>query len=229
MSTGSPIFERQWLHAGLLAILLAGTAALAGQESLRQGELRGLSSPAWLWLAVGIAVAHQVYVWFCWRVQFHTRLLTRVLGPAGFELYAAGFSVLGIARVVVVFLLAAANRGTLPGNPLLLKALAVAMLLPAVYLFYSVRRYFGFRRAFGIDHFDPSYCAQPLVRGGIFRFTSNGMYIFGFFILYVPALWWASSAALWAAVFNHLYIWVHYHATELPDMRRIYGDGPAAG
>jgi hypothetical protein len=42
-------------------------------------------------------------------------------------------------------------------------------------------------------------------------------------ILWVPGLWWASPAALVVALFNHLYIWVHYYATERPDMRRIYG------
>ncbi|MGB6364439.1 MAG: methyltransferase, partial [Thermoanaerobaculia bacterium] len=101
-------------------------------------------------------------------------------------------------------------------------------LAPAIYLFYSVKRYFGFERAFGIDHFDASYRTRPFVRKGIFRFTSNGMYIFGFFILWVPGLWFASVAALCVALFNHLYIWVHYFSTELPDIRRIYGE-PATG
>jgi hypothetical protein len=31
-----------------------------------------------------------------------------------------------------------------------------------------------------------------------------------------------------AAVFGHLYIWVHYFTTELPDMRRIYGTQTSA-
>jgi Phospholipid methyltransferase len=55
-----------------------------------------------------------------------------------------------------------------------------------------------------------------------FRFTSNGMYVYGFLLLWVPALWWASAAALCVALFNHLYIWVHYFATERPDIDRIY-------
>ena len=78
----------------------------------------------------------------------------------------------------------------------------------------------------GIDHFDPSFRTKPFVRQGIFRFTSNGMYVYGFFMLWVPGLWWASTAALAAAAFNHAYIWVHYCATELPDIRRIYGPAP---
>ena len=35
-------------------------------------------------------------------------------------------------------------------------------------------------------------------------------------------MWFASVAALAVALFNHLYIWVHYFATERPDMQRIY-------
>ena len=39
-----------------------------------------------------------------------------------------------------------------------------------------------------------------------------------------PGLYASSQAALLAAAFNHAYIWVHYFCTELPDMKRIYGD-----
>jgi hypothetical protein len=54
------------------------------------------------------------------------------------------------------------------------------------------------------------------------------MYTFGLMVLYIPALWYASRPALVAAVFGHLYIWVHYFTTELPDMRRIYGTSSSA-
>jgi protein-S-isoprenylcysteine O-methyltransferase Ste14 len=174
-----------------------------------------------------VPVAHQVFVWFCWRTELHASLLTRALGRAAFTLYAVVFSLLGIARIVSVFLLAIANHGTAPGNPIMLKLLALILLIPALYLLHSVRRYFGFRRAFGIDHFDESYRSLPLVREGIFRYASNGMYAFGFLLIWFPGLWYASLAALAAALFNHLYIWVHYYCTERPDMVRIYGDaGP---
>ncbi len=52
------------------------------------------------------------------------------------------------------------------------------------------------------------------------------MYVFGFFSFWAPGLWFASVAALFVALFNHLYIWVHYYSTELPDMKRIYGEEP---
>lgn len=227
MSSTYLIFERQWLHALLLAGLLAAVVGFAQVPAVKSGQLWELTSATWFALAITLPIMHQVYVWFCWRIELHTGGLSRVLGRAAFPLYAMGFSVLGIARVVVVFCLAIANQHMLPvesipGGDVVLKTAAIVALVPAVYLFYSVGRYFGFRRAYGIDHFDVAYRSKPFVRGGIFRFTSNGMYIYGFLLMWMPGLWWASPAALVAAAFNHLYIWVHYYATELPDIRRIY-------
>ncbi len=217
------IFERQWLHALGLVVLLAGCWWAAQWPAVRQGELWGLRAIDWYWTAILTAVLHQVYVWLCWRLELHGRGLTALLGAGAFPAFAFVFAVIGIARVVAMFALGFANRDSLALDPLTLKILAVVALIPALYLFYSVKRYFTFRRAFGADHFDPSMRSLPFVRGGIFRFTSNGMYVFGFLLLWVPALWWASAGALVAALFNHLYIWVHYYATERPDIARIYG------
>jgi len=52
-----------------------------------------------------------------------------------------------------------------------------------------------------------------------------GPSIGGLLILWIPGLVFASRAALLAALFHHLYIWVHYFTTEKPDLKRIYG-GP---
>ena len=133
------------------------------------------------------------------------------------------FAILIFLRPILITALALANRGSLPLNGTLGGGLAILLALPALYLGYSVKRYFGFRRAFGIDHFDPAWRDAPLVREGIFRFGSNGMYIYGFLILWIPGLALCSVAALAAAAFSHLYIWVHYHCTEKPDMKLIYG------
>jgi protein-S-isoprenylcysteine O-methyltransferase Ste14 len=139
-----------------------------------------------------------------------------------------GFSILGISRAALVLVVAVSNRDTLNMDPLALKLLAIIALIPAAYLFYSVKRYFGFKRAFGIDHFDERYRSLPPVRKGILRLTRNGMYVFGFLLLWVPGLWFASLTGLSVALFNHLYIWVHYFTTELPDMKRIYGQARAS-
>jgi protein-S-isoprenylcysteine O-methyltransferase Ste14 len=218
------IFEKQWLHALLLAALLVALVQVGRIDSFHAGQLWGISTTVWFWTTAALAVVHQVFVWFCWRTQLHASLLTRTLGHRGFTVYAVAFSILGVARAVVIFFLAISSRDTFHMAPTTLKFLALILAIPTAYLFYSVKRYFGFRRAFGIDHFDESYRSLPLVRKGIFRFTRNGMYIFGFLILWLPGLWYASTTALCVALFNHLYIWVHYYSTELPDMKRIYGE-----
>ena len=48
------------------------------------------------------------------------------------------------------------------------------------------------------------------------------MYKFVFLFLWVPGVLLQSKAALLAALFQHIYIWVHYYFTELPDIKIIY-------
>ena len=103
--------------------------------------------------------------------------------------------------------------------------LAILITPLVIFLFYSVKMYFTVERAYGIDHFDKNYNA-PYVKKGIFKYTDNGMYVFGLMILYLPGLLLLSKAALVVALFNHIYIWVHYYCTERPDMQEIYGKTP---
>lgn len=225
MSKVRLIFEKQWLHALSLFILTVGIVQISDLSSVRSGHLFGGSSLEWLRISLAIAVAHQFLVWFCWRMQMHLKLLTRIFGRYGFKVYAILFAIFGLARLISILILAIANRDTVPFDPMTLRILSVVMAMPALYLFYSVRRYFGIRRAFGIDHFDESFRSVPFVKQGIFRFTDNGMYIYGFFILWLPGLWYGSAGALFAALFSHIYIWVHYYSTELPDIKRLHGGG----
>ena len=96
------------------------------------------------------------------------------------------------------------------------------LVLPGIYAMYSVKRYFGMARAAGADHFDVRYREMPLVKDGIFRFTSNGMYLYAFLLFWAIAVGLNSSAALAVAAFSHAYIWVHFYATEKPDMNFLY-------
>jgi hypothetical protein len=169
-------------------------------------------------------------VWFVWRSELYYVRISRTFGQqAGFRYYAVGFAILFVSRLLTIIALALANRNSLNLDPALAKVFALGLLLPAIYLFYSVVRYFGVERAFGIDHFDGRYRSAPFVKEGIFRFTDNGMYVFGFLAFWLPGLLWLSQAALLAALFNHLYIWVHYYCTELPDIRKIYGPAAKTG
>ena len=111
---------------------------------------------------------HQVYVWLCWRIELHNKGLTTLLGPGAFPTFAFGFAVIGITRVVAVFVLAYANQGSVALNLFVLKIAAVAAFIPALYLFYSVQRYFTFRRAFGgLSHiaFPVDLIAAAILRG----------------------------------------------------------------
>lgn len=216
-------FRGQGLHLACLSILLVALYAASHLPGFRDGSFLGLSTCVWAGLAAANAIVHQVYVWLCWRLELDGQRLTRLFGARAFRLYQIGFAVLILLRPLLAFALGWSNRGTLPIAPWLGYLIAAAMFVPAVYLMYSVRRYFSFERAFGIDHFDVSYRDLPLVRKGIFAWTPNAMYVFGFFILWVPAFAFQSVAALVLAGFSHLYIWVHFYGTEKPDMERIYG------
>ncbi len=206
----------------LLALLLAAAAWVGRGEGFRQGSYLGISTATWFWWSVAFPVIHQMWVLVCWRLELHHQWLSRNLGEWGFRIYGAGFVLLSAARIYTMIAVSIANQGTLQVSQQLLNVIALMVAIPAIYLFYSVARYFSSRRALGIDHFDPSYRDKPFVREGIFRFTRNGMYTFGVAAVWLPGLLCASQAGLLAAAFSHLYIWVHYFCTELPDMRRIY-------
>ncbi len=219
------MFERQCWNYGLLAALLAGVIWLV-DDAMLTGQWIEVSASVWFWLAIALPIVHQGYGWAIWRAELYYGLISRWFGrERGFLYFSIGFMVLLLGRPASIGVLAIATLNTLPMNPAIARLLALTLFIPWVYLMYSVLRYFGLKRALGIDHFDPAYRTMPLVNRGIFRYTSNGMYIFGFFILWIPGLIFLSQAALLAALFSHLSIWVHYFCTELPDMRRIYGSG----
>jgi hypothetical protein len=193
-----------------------------GARGLSTGELWGLTTRGWLVTAVSLAVGHHLYVWLCWRSQLYYSLITRLLGRRGFVIYAVGFFILFVTRIVSVFALGYADRTTLDVSPWLLNGIALVITPFILYTFYSVRKYFGFQRAAGIDHFDATYARKPFVRQGMFKYTSNAMYAYGLMLLVIPGLVFASQAALVVGIFNYLYGWVHYHTLEVPDMKTIY-------
>jgi hypothetical protein len=216
------LFKKQGWHLLFLILLLVGVALLASGDVLA-GQLWGLSTRTWLWIAIAVPVIHQIFVWLFWRLELHHGLITSWFGESGFPIYKVGFTILFAARPISVLLLGISNYDTLACPPALMYAAAVLVLIPGIYTMYSVAHYFGMDRAYGIDHFDPSYSKRPFVKQGMFKYTDNAMYKFGFLILWSIALVFLSKAALLAAAFNHLYIWVHFYFTELPDIRRIYG------
>lgn len=218
------VLQHQLWHILILIALVAGVYYYVGIDStLFQGELYGISTRSWLIITLLVPILHQIYVLVFWRLELHYQLITKNLGKHAFGLYKAGFTVLILARPVSLICLAISNAWTLDLNPEISYILSAILLLPPAYLAYSIKKYFGIDRAFGIDHFQPGkYKDVPMVRKGIFKYSGNAMYVFGFMALWVPGILLQSKAALLLALFNHLYIWVHYYFTELPDMKIIY-------
>ena len=222
------LLRYQLWHLLLLVVLIVSVRVyIQNDPDATAGELWGIRTLVWLWVAVAVPVVHQVYVWLVWRLELYHRTFTSRWGMQAFKVYSAGFSILFTGRLILIVLLAYSNRDSLSVMPIL-AYLAAAVITPMVlYLFYSVIRYFTMERAYGIDHFDKDYL-EPYVKNGIFRYTDNGMYVYGFLVFYLPGLLLLSKGALIVALFNHAYIWVHYYCTERPDMKKIYGNPPGA-
>lgn len=218
------VFEKQGWHLAGVAVLLVGVWLAAGVEGVLSGKLWEIGTPVWLWTAVLLGVGHQVYVMLVWRLELHYKWVSSKFGEKGFSYYGAIFLFFLIGRPLAALAVGIANSGSLPGNRAVFTLAGVILLGPVGVAMHSVLKYFGIRRAMGIDHFDPAYREIPFVKQGIYKYVSNAMYgvvMMGFWVI---ALLTASKAALALAAFNHLYIWVHYYTTEKPDMVRIYGD-----
>ena len=218
------ILEKQVYHLLSLLVLIPLIWVLARGEVL-SGAFLGLSTRAWLILAVVLPIIHQVYVVICWRGELYFQRLSKVFGEKAFLYWGIGFMILFLARPVTILALAAANRATLIIPLWLNIPLMIVLLGITIYMAYSFVNFFGVERALGMDHFEPEeYRNKAFVKEGIFRWSSNAMYTYAFLALWLIALAFQSKAALLGALFNHLYIWVHYYFTEYPDMLYIYGD-----
>ncbi len=206
------LWKGQLLHFGSLIALL--TFVTLAWYSLSK------PFPWAFWFAVAFPVLHQVWVWLAWRLELRSSSISRSIGFRG---YLAAFFLLFTGRFVSLAWLALPDQGSLNLSSTPLAVLTFSLLLPGLYAMYSVRRYFGMSRAACGDHFDRNFREMPLVKEGIFRFTNNGLYIYAFLLFWAISIGFNSLAALVVAAFSHAYIWVHFYATEKPDMEHLYG------
>lgn len=218
------IFRHQlWQALAAVFLILISQHIISLDKEILSGRLWGVSTKTWLWIAITIPILHQLYVWLVWRLELYQGLFSNYFGEiAAFKIYKVGFSILFISRLIFIIILAVSSKDSLDVEAFISYSLILFILPFVIYLFYSVKKYFSIDRAFGIDHFVKNY-NEPYIKQGIFRYTNNGMYIYGLMILYIPGLLLFSKAALLVAIFNHIYIWVHYYCTERPDMIEIYG------
>jgi len=143
------LLERQHIHLVILAFLLTGISILVKTGKFLDGQVLGIDTVTWFVLAITTAVLHQVYVLFCWRVQLHYSLITRLFGWNGFTYYSTGFFILAILRIIFVILLAVSSRNTLSVDQSILNIIALAVTLLALYLFYSIGRFFPLQSCCG--------------------------------------------------------------------------------
>ncbi|MGF1577232.1 MAG: methyltransferase [Cyanophyceae cyanobacterium] len=221
--TGWPFFfEGQLPHLLLTLLLVPGVLCLA-DSSLTGQMYGGLTDRQWTVMLVAVVTLHQWMVWLIWRLQICFGGLSRLLGQADLVVWALLFFPFLAARIVLLGIVGLSNGGSL-GLPLTLALVAGGLMaLPALFTLWSVHRYFGWIRALGGDHFRARYWQLPLVKEGIFRYSPNAMYTFGFLMTWAIALWLDSRVALLMALFQHAYIWVHYYCTEKPDLDVLYG------
>lgn len=222
--TAGYLFKGQAFH--LVAILgLFAVAYAFAAPVFTGGTWLGLTVADWFWLNAALVVVHQVIVWLVFRGQLGWRVMTKIFGRADMAVWGLIFMPMLLLRPVTVLGVALADTSTLALPAWITLVLGLALCVPAVFAMYSVARYFGIPRALGGDHFREHYRRMPLVTGGAYRYTGNAMYGHIFLGLWAIALLAGSQAALAAAFFQHTYIWVHYVATEKPDMELLYGDG----
>jgi len=206
------IWEGQLMHIVCLSVLLI--------VSWYGWHIFGEPFPKLFWFAVSVPVIHQVFVWLAWRLELKYSFISKIFG---FQIYLIVFFVLFLFRFISLALLGSADKGSLGIYPELRLFLILICLVPGLYAMYSVKRYFGLKRAAGGDHFEVKYQTMALATKGIFQFTSNGMYVYAFLLFWAIAVYFSSIMALIVALFSHIYIWVHFYCTERPDMEYIYG------
>lgn len=200
---------------------LAGLVLLLAIAAFAWASL-GKSHPREFWIAVAFPILHQVWVWATWRLELRSSIVSQ---SVGFRAYLWVFFALFAGRFLTLAWLAVLDQGSLGLTSTIRAPLTLIFLLLGLYAMFSVVLYFGMSRAAGGDHFDNRFRDMPLVKEGIFRYARNGMYVYAFLLFWAIALGFNSAAALLVAAFSHAYIWVHYYATEKPDMVYLYGSG----
>ena len=218
----SEIFRRQLLHVLLATLLTYGTLSLYRQSSSQDFNL----GPYVFFLAaIAFTLLHQILVAIVFRLQLHLNLMVRMFGKYALIIWGIIFLPLLVLRPTLVLMAGLADTSELlPIAPMYHLPVGAILLIPAIWGMHSVIKYFTIPRALGGDHFYDRYANMPMVREGIFKYSSNAMYTFVFIGFWAIAILTNSWNALVLAAFNHAYIWVHMYCTEGPDMRVIYGD-----
>jgi len=210
-------FKHQIWHLGGTVLLFYIGVQIVNLEGNSKIFLGGYTKE-WFMLAMSIPLVHQTYVWICWRSELCWKSISNTIG---FKTYVIIFFILIISRlsaIVLCFL----DYGSLYKPGWLAWSIAIIIFIPGAYTMYSVKKYFGFLRAAGADHFDTKYRNMPFERRGIFKWTPNAMYVFAIGIPFSFAVATGSNSMFIIAIYTYISIWLHYFCTEKEDFKVIY-------
>jgi len=178
-----------------------------------------ISALGWFMTAMFIPLIHQTYVWICWRSELCWKTISNTIGFKGYIILFFILIISRLSAIVLCFL----DYGSLYTPGWFSWILAIIVFIPGAYTIYSVKKYFGFFRAAGADHFDPKYREVPFEKRGIFKWTPNAMYIFGIAIPFAFAIATGSQSMFIVSIYTYISIWLHYFCTEKEDFKVIYG------
>ena len=212
-------FKHQiWHVGGTIVLFYIGTQFVDLQSN--NNTFIGISALGWFVVAMSVPLIHQVYVWICWRSELCWKSITNTIGLKG---YVILFFILIISRLSAI-VLCFVDYGSLYKPGWFAWILAVIIFIPGAYTMYSVKKYFGFLRAAGADHFDTKYRDLPFENRGIFKWTPNAMYVFAIGIPFSFAVATGSQSMFIVAIYTYISIWLHYFCTEKPDFAVIYNN-----
>ncbi len=211
-------FKHQTWHLGGMIILFYVGSQFADLKD-NTNLFIGLSALTWFIVAMSIPLIHQAYVWICWRSELCWKSITNTIGFKGYVIIFFILIISRLSAIVLCFL----DYGSLYTPGLFAWSLAIIIFTPGAYTMYSVKKYFGFLRAAGADHFDSKYRDMPFERRGIFKWTPNAMYVFAIAIPFAFAIATGSKSMFIVAIYTYISIWLHYFCTEREDFKVIYG------
>jgi len=212
-------FKNQiWHLGGTIVLFYVGIQFVDFNNSTK--TFLGTSASSWFMIAMSIPIIHQTYVWICWRSELCWKSISNTIGFKGYVIF---FFILIISRLSAI-VLCFVDYGSLYKPGLLSWIISIILFIPGAYTMYSVKKYFGFLRAAGADHFDPQYRDMPFEKRGIFKWSPNAMYVFAIGIPFAFAVATGSQSMFVIAIYTYISIWLHYFCTEKEDFKVIYGN-----
>ncbi len=212
-------FKHQIWHLGGTIVLFYIGAQLVDLESNTNSFLR-ISVLNWFMIAMSVPIIHQAYVWICWRSELCWKSISNTIGFKGYIIIFFILIILRLSAIVVCFV----DYGSLYKPGILAWVISIILFIPGAYTMYSVKKYFGFLRAAGADHFDPKYRDMPFEKRGVFKWSPNAMYKFAIGIPFSFAVATGSQSMFIVAIYTYISIGLHYFCTEKEDFKIIYGN-----